>query len=161
MSRDGHVTRWTDLGVEVPGCRDQKIIPVSRQNSSGTYAYFRKRAIGKKHRNKFRMGILSMQPSKDLVAKTPCAIGYSSFAYASPAVKIACITPETGGSCKEPSIEGITHRSYSMTRPLYMYTNGNPEEEVKKYIDWVVSDEGQCILSKGQYAPLRKLTCEG
>jgi len=162
FGRGGSATRWTDLGVEVPGCKDQKIIPVSRQNSSGTYAYFRKRAIGEKHRNKFRMDILSMQSSKDLVElveKTPCAIGYSSFAYASPVVRTACITSESGGSCNEPSIEGITHRSYSMTRPLYMYTNGNPEGEVKKYIDWVLSDEGQCILSKGQYAPLRKLAC--
>lgn len=164
FGRGGKVTRWTDLGIEVPGCRDQKIVLVSRQNSSGTYAYFRKRAIGKKYRNKFRTGILSMQGSKDLVelvGHTPCAIGYSSFAYATADVKTVCIAPETGGACVEPSIEGITDRSYPMTRPLYMYTNGQPEGEIKKYIDWVLSDEGQCVLSERQYAPLRKLACEG
>ena len=162
FGRGGNVSRWTDLGIEVPGCKDQHIVLVGRQNSSGTYAYFRKQAIGEKYRNKFRTGVLGMQASKDLVdlvGKTPCAIGYSSFAYAVPSVKIACIAPETGGQCIKPSIESIIDRSYSMTRPLYMYTNGQPEGEIKKYIDWVLSDEGQCILTDRQYAPLRTVAC--
>jgi len=162
FGRGGNVNRWTNLGVEVPGCKDQQIVLVGRQNSSGTYAYFRKRAIGKKYRNKFRAGVLGMQASKDLVdlvGKTPCAIGYSSFAYAVPSVKIACITAENGQPCSSPSIEGITDKSYPMTRPLYMYTNGRPEGEIKKYIDWVLGDEGQCILADRQYAPLRELAC--
>jgi len=163
FGRGGTATRWTDLGEEVPGCKDQKIVLVSRQNSSGTYAYFRKRAIGKKYRNKFRTGVLSMQGSKDLVElveKTPCAIGYSSFAYATAGVKTTCIATETGGTCVEPCLEGITSRSYPMTRSLYMYTKGQPEGETRKYIDWVLSDEGQCVLHERQYAPLRKLACE-
>jgi len=163
FGRGGAVTRWTDLGVEVPGCKDQKIVLVSRQNSSGTYAYFRKQIIGKKYRNRFKTGALSMQGSKDLVElveKPPCAIGYSSFAYATAKVKTTCIAVEMGRTCVEPSLEGITNRNYPMTRPLYMYTNGQPEGEVKKYIDWVLSDEGQCVLSERLYAPLRKLACE-
>lgn len=162
FGRGGNVNRWTDLGVEVPGCKDQQIVLVGRQNSSGTYAYFRKRAIGKKYRNKFSTEVLGMQASKDLVdlvGKTPCAIGYSSFAYAVPSVKIACITAEIGQPCSNPGIEGITDKSYPMTRPLYMYTNGQPEGEIKKYIDWALSDEGQCILADRQYAPLRELAC--
>jgi len=162
FGRGGSANKWTDLGVNVPGCKDQEIVLVSRQNSSGTYAYFRKQVIGKKYRNKFRTDVLGMQASKDLVdlvEKTPCAIGYSSFAYVTPSVKSVCITQETGGPCIEPSIEGIIDRSYPMTRPLYMYTNGQPEGEIKKYIDWVLSDNGQCVLSRRQYAPLRKLAC--
>ncbi|MCP4993277.1 MAG: phosphate ABC transporter substrate-binding protein [Gammaproteobacteria bacterium] len=162
FGRGGSAAQWTDLGVNVPGCKDQQIVPVSRQSSSGTYNYFRKRAIGKKYRNKFRTDVLGMQGSKDLVelvAKTPCAIGYSSFAYATPSVKIACTAPAGGVECVEPSIEGITDGSYPMARPLYMYTNGQPEGEIKKYINWVISDEGQCILSRRQYAPLRKVVC--
>ena len=46
FGRGGKLTRWTDLGVEVPGCKDQQIVLVSRQNSSGTSAYFRKQVIG-------------------------------------------------------------------------------------------------------------------
>ena len=104
-----------------------------------------------------------MQSSKDLVElveKTPCAIGYRSFAYATTGAKVACISAETGAPCVKPSIEGVLDKSYPMSRPLYMYTNGSPEGEVKKYIDWVLGDEGQCILSERQYAPLRELNCE-
>lgn len=162
FGREGNLTRWTDLGVEVPGCKDQQIVLVGRQNSSGTYAYFRKYVIGEKFRNKFRADVLGMQASKDLVdlvGKTPCAIGYSSFAYAVPGVKTACISAETGGSCIDPNSKSITDGSYPMMRPLYMYTNGQPEGEIKKYMDWVVSEDGQCILAERQYAPLRKLAC--
>ena len=162
FGREGNLTRWTDLGVEVPGCKDQQIVLVGRQNSSGTYAYFRKYVIGEKFRNKFRADVLGMQASKDLVdlvGKTPCAIGYSSFAYAVPGVKTACISAETGGSCIDPNSKSITDGSYPMMRPLYMYTNGQPEGEIKKYMDWVVSEDGQCILAERQYAPLRKRAC--
>jgi phosphate transport system substrate-binding protein len=162
FGRGSKVEKWTDLGVEVPGCKGQKIIPVSRQNSSGTYAYFRKRAIGKKYRNKIKTNVLSMQASKDLVElveNTPCAIGYSSYVYATAKVKVACIAQKTGGSCVEPRVAAIIDKSYPMSRPLYMYTDGQPEGHIKKYIDWVLSDEGQCILSERQYAPVRKIGC--
>ncbi len=162
FGRGGNTTRWTELGIEVPGCKDQLIVPVSRHNSSGTYAYFRKQVIGNKYRNKFRTDVLSMQASKDLVdlvLTTPCAIGYGSFAYATPDTKTACIAQETGTPCLLPSIKGIVDGSYPMARPLYMYTNGRPEGEIKKYVDWVVSNEGQCVLSDRRYVPLRKLTC--
>lgn len=162
FGRGGNTNRWTDLGIEIPGCKDQQIVLVSRQNSSGTYDYFRKHIMGKKFRNKFKSDMLGMQSSKDLVdlvGKTPCAIGYSSFAYALPSVKMACIAQESGGDCIDPNVKSITDRSYPITRPLYMFTNGQPEGEIKKYIDWVLSDEGQCILADRQYAPLRPLTC--
>ena len=42
----GSTLSWTDLGVEVPGCQDQEIVVVSRQNNSGTYAYFREAVLG-------------------------------------------------------------------------------------------------------------------
>lgn len=162
FGRDGKVNRWTDLGVEVPGCKDQQIVLVSRQNSSGTFDYFRKHIIGNKFRNKFRTNMLGMQSSKDLVdlvGKTPCAIGYSSFVYADSSVKMACIAPETGGDCIDPTVKSIIDKSYPISRPLYMFTNGEPEGEIKKYIDWVLSDEGQCILADRKYAPLRHLEC--
>ena len=64
---------------------------VSRQNNSGTYAYFKEAVLGKE---KYRNGTRDMHGSKDvvdLVEKTPCAIGYSGLAYATDHVKMACI----------------------------------------------------------------------
>jgi len=159
---DGGTTEyWTDLGISVPGCDGQKIVRVSRQNSSGTYAYLSENVLGGK---RFKQGTLEAQASKDLVAlvaKTPCAIGYSSFAYAIPDVKVACISEKSGESCLTPSIRSITERTYPISRPLYMYTNGPATGEVKSYLDWILSDEGQCTLLKHQYAPVREINCEG
>jgi phosphate transport system substrate-binding protein len=158
--RGGSATSWTDLGIEVPGCKNQQIVVVSRQNNSGTYAYFKSAVLGKK--GKFRQGTLDMHGSKDvvdLVEKTPCAIGYSGLAYATDHVKLVCIAESDPTQCVSPSPATASDNSYPIARPLFMYTNGEPQDHLKTYLDWVMSDEGQCIIQEKGYAPLRSLSC--
>ncbi|MET0109842.1 MAG: phosphate ABC transporter substrate-binding protein [Candidatus Thiodiazotropha sp.] len=159
FGRGGKATKWSDLGLKVPGCKGDEIVVVSRQNNSGTYAYFKKEVLGKK--GKYRQGTLDMHGSKDvvdLVEKTPCAIGYSGLAYATDHIKMACILKDDG-DCITPSVETASDRSYPIARPLFMYTNGEPQGAIKTYLDWVKSDEGQCILLKKGYAPVRGVSC--
>jgi phosphate transport system substrate-binding protein len=158
--RGGKATKWSDIGLEVPGCKSDEIVVVSRQNNSGTYVYFKKAVLGKK--GKFRQGTLDMHGSKDvvdLVEKTPCAIGYSGLAYATDHLKMACIAKQAGDTCVNPSVETASDRSYPIARPLFMYTNGEPAGEIKNYLDWIKSDKGQCILLKKGYAPVRDVSC--
>ena len=96
----------------------------------------------------------------DLVEKTPCAIGYSGLAYATDHIKMVCVAEETGGACVSPSVKTASDKSYPIARPLFMYTNGEPEGEVKNYLDWILSDIGQCILLKKGYAPVRDVACD-
>ena len=168
FGRGGKSTSWSDVGAKVPACGSDEIVVVSRQNNSGTYAYFRKAVLsaaakkGVISKGSFRMGTLDMHGSKDvvdLVEKTPCAIGYSGLAYATDHVKMACISQETGGSCVSPSVKTASDRSYPIARPLFMYTNGEPQGEIKKYMDWILSDVGQCILVKKGYAPAHDVSC--
>ncbi len=159
--RKGNAKKWSDLGVTVPGCSSDKIVVVSRQNNSGTYVYFKKAVLGKK--GKYRSGTLDMHGSKDvvdLVEKTPCAIGYSGLAYATDHVKLACITDKAGDKCVSPSVETAVDRSYPIARPLFMYTNGQPEGDIKEYLDWILSDIGQCIILKKGYAPIASVQCK-
>ncbi|MEW8027250.1 MAG: PstS family phosphate ABC transporter substrate-binding protein [Candidatus Thiodiazotropha sp.] len=159
FGRGGKATKWSDLGLKVPGCKGDEIVVVSRQNNSGTYAYFKKEVLGKK--GKYRQGTLDMHGSKDvvdLVEKTPCAIGYSGLAYATDHIKMACVV-KNGGACITPSVETASDRSYPIARPLFMYTNGEPKGAIKTYLDWVKSDAGQCILLKKGYAPVRGVSC--
>jgi phosphate transport system substrate-binding protein len=152
--------KWPDLGLEVPGCEGQEIIRVSRQNNSGTYVYFREAVLGKKR--DFKLGSRDMHGSKDvveLVEKTPCAIGYSGLAYATPHVKMICIAKEDGGPCVNPSVDTAIDGSYPIARPLFMYTDGEPTGAIKAYLDWVLSDEGQCIILKKGYAPVHSVQC--
>jgi phosphate transport system substrate-binding protein len=158
--RKGKARNWSDLGIEVPGCKRGKIVVVSRQNNSGTYAYFKSAVLGKK--GKYRQGTLDMHGSKDvvdLVEKTPCAIGYSGLAYATDHVKIACVKKSNSDSCVSPTVSTASDRSYPIARPLFMYTNGEPTGAIKTYLDWVKSDEGQCIILEKGYAPMRDVKC--
>jgi phosphate transport system substrate-binding protein len=159
--RDPKFTKWSDLGVKVPGCDSDEIVVASRQNNSGTYAYFKETVLGKK--GKYRTGTLDMHGSKevvDLVENTACAIGYSGLAYATEHVKKVCIATESGGPCIEPTVATASDHSYPIARPLFMYTNGEPKGAIKEYLDWILSDAGQCILLKKGYAPVRDITCD-
>lgn len=155
----GTATRWSDLGVTVPGCGSGEIVRVSRQNSSGTYAYFQETALGGRE---FRLGARSMNGSSevvDLVANTPCAIGYSGLAYATEEVKMPCLSTIEGAACVAPSIATASDRTYPIARPLLMYTAGEAEGAVAEYLDWILSDEGQCILLDIGYAPRQQVSC--
>ncbi len=156
----GNIVRWDQLGVKVPGCENQEIIRVSRQNNSGTYAYFRETIM---ERQDYKSGSRDMHGSKDvidLVEKTPCAIGYSGLAYDTDRVKMLCISQKQGEKCVEPSEATASNKTYPIARPLFMYTNGKPTGDVKQYMDWILSDEGQCIIKKKGYAPVRPVTCK-
>jgi phosphate transport system substrate-binding protein len=156
----GDIETWSQLGVEVPGCGSDEIVRVSRQNNSGTYVYFREAVLGE--RRDFKLGSRDMHGSKDvvdLVENTPCAIGYSGFAYATDHVKMPCVKKGEDGDCVAPSVETAIDGSYPIARPLFMYTAGEPQGAIREYLDWVLGDEGQCILRDKGYAPRGDADC--
>lgn len=154
----GAIENWAQLGVSVPGAKDDHIVRVSRQNNSGTYAYFKEAVLGKQR--EYKLGSLDMHGSKDvvdLVARTPGAIGYSGLAYATPEVKLVPIARSEGEAPVAPTVETARDGSYPIARPLFMYTAGQPTGAVKAYLDWILSDAGQRILRDKGYAPVRQL----
>jgi phosphate transport system substrate-binding protein len=156
----GAAENWADLGIQVPGCTSGEIVRVSRQNNSGTYAYFKDAVLGPDQ--EYKLGSRDMHGSKDvvdLVENTPCAIGYSGLAYANEHVKMPCVFNAAGDACIAPTVATAVDRSYPVARPLFMYTAGEPEGAVKEYLDWIMSDEGQCIILDKGYAPARPVTC--
>jgi phosphate transport system substrate-binding protein len=156
----GKLDKWSVLGVtSIPGAKSDEIIRVSRQNNSGTYAYFRETVVGKK--NDFKAGSMDMNGSKDvveLVGKTPGALGYSGLGYATPAVKVLKVAKKKGEPAVMPSIATVLDKSYPIARPMFMYTPGEPSGPVKKYLDWIHSDAGQKLVETTGYVPLPKTT---
>ncbi len=155
----GTLDRWSQLGVTVPGCGSDEIVLVSRQNNSGTYEYFREAVLGE---GELKLGSRDMHGSKDvvdLVQNTPCAIGYSGLAYATERVSMPCVSRGEGTPCVTPSVETAIDQTYPIARPLFMYTRGQPEGAVKDYLDWVLSEAGQCIIFDMGYAPAKPVTC--
>jgi ABC-type phosphate transport system substrate-binding protein len=132
-----------------------EIIRVSRQSSSGTYEFFREHVLSKKD---FKLGSRDMNGSKEvveLVANTPGAIGYSGMGYNEPGkVKMLPVANKPGEAPVPPTVENTLSRKYPIARSLLLYTLGEPQGEVKKYIDWTLSDAGQKIVEASGYVPL-------
>jgi phosphate transport system substrate-binding protein len=148
----GTITRWSQLGVKLP--RDDTIVRVSRQSSSGTYEFFRDHVLGGKD---FKSGSRDMNGSKEvveLIGNTAAAIGYSGMGYATKAVKMLSVVPTAGQPAVAPTMENALSKKYPIARSLQLYTLGEPQGAVKKYIEWVLSDAGQKVLADSGYVPL-------
>jgi phosphate transport system substrate-binding protein len=150
----GKTTRWSELGVKIPGVSDDTIVRVSRQSSSGTYEFFREHALGNKD---FRLGSRDLNGSKEvveLVGGTLTAIGYSGMGYATPAVKMLKVAPKPGAPAVAPTVAAVHDGTYPMARSLHLYTLGEPQGAVKQYIDWILSDAGQKVVEDSGYVPV-------
>lgn len=151
----GKINKWSDLKITVPAGGKDEIVRVSRQNNSGTYHYFRETIVGKKY--DFKAGSLDMNGSKEvveLIGKTVGAIGYSGLGYATPSVKVLKIAKTKDGVGVIPSIATVHDHSYPISRPLFMYTPGEPSTTTAAYLTWVLSPEGQKIVKETGYIPL-------
>ncbi len=150
----GTITKWSQIGVKIPGCDSDDIVRVSRQSSSGTYEFFREHVLGNKD---FKLGSRDMNGSKEvveLVSTTPCAIGYSGMGYNMPSVKMLKIAAKAGATAYPPSVENTLNKNYPIARSLQVYTLGDPQGALKKYIDWTLSDAGQKIVETSGYVPV-------
>lgn len=151
----GDITLWSQLGVDMSRLKaPDKIIRVSRQNSSGTYLYFREHVL-KKH--DFKMGSCDMSGSKEaveLVASTKTAIGYSGMGYATKDVKMLKVGTAANPAGFAPSSENVTKKAYPLSRALYMFTAGEPDPETRNYLEWILSADGQSIMAAAGYVPV-------
>jgi phosphate transport system substrate-binding protein len=69
-------------------------------------------------------------------------------------VKMLKVAPKAGAPAMEPTVANTLSKAYPIARSLQMYTLGEPGGEVKKYIDWTMSDAGQKIVEQSGYVPL-------
>ena len=150
----GTITKWSQLGITIPGVTDDTIVRVSRQSSSGTYEFLREHVLKNKD---FKNGSRDMNGSKEvveLVATTPTAIGYSGMGYSTPSVKMLKVSAKTGDPAYPPNVENTLKKTYPIARSLQVYTLGEPQGAVKTYVDWLMSDAGQKIVETTGYVPL-------
>ena len=143
----GTLQQWSQLAASHPACASGRIIRVGRQNNSGTFAYFREVVLGRAR--EYQMGSIDQSGSKDVVAlvsRTPCAIGYSGLAYASAAVKTLALATARGTAGVAPAEATVLDHSYSLARPLYVYTAGPPDGHVRDFLRWATGGPGQEIV---------------
>lgn len=145
----GKIKNWKEVGGP-----DQGIILYGRENNSGTYVYFRDNVLKGQD---FAAAMQSMPGTAavvNAVSKDSKGIGFGGAAYAK-GIKLVKIKKDAKTPGVDPTPENIKAGTYPITRYLYMYLGSRPTGEVKKYIDWILSDEGQALVTKVGYFPIR------
>jgi phosphate transport system substrate-binding protein len=151
----GKTTNWSQVGGE-----DRPIVLLSRESNSGTYVYFLENVIrlGDKESDLlFSPDTLLMPSSEGIsaeVRRNPNAIGYDGLGYVTPDQKVVAVARDANSPYVLPSVDTVNDGSYPISRPLYMYTAGEPTGEVKAYLDWILS-EGQALVPTLGFVPLR------
>ncbi|MGI8601867.1 MAG: PstS family phosphate ABC transporter substrate-binding protein [Verrucomicrobiales bacterium] len=153
----GSINRWEQINPSFPG----EMRMFGRQNNSGTYDYFREHICGRGPDGKpreLKHGISEMNGSAEVVenvSKTPNAIGYSGMGYKTKDVNWLKVAPKKGAPGIEPGAEAARTRSYPIARKLYFYIAGDPNSEMKAFIDWVIGPEGQKIVVNEGFVALK------
>ncbi len=151
----GSIVTWSQLGVRNVACPSDQIIRVGRQNSSGTYTYFRDVVLGRGA--EYKLGSIDQSGSKDVVAlisRTPCALGYSGLAFATATVKVLKLSARKGQPSVPPRPETVIDGSYPVARPLYLYTAKEPTGEVQAFLDWVLARDGRQLVCDLGFVPV-------
>lgn len=153
----GKISNWKEVGG-----KDQKIVILSREVNSGTHVYFKDHVLRKgapKGKEEFAVGALMLPSSQaiaDEVAGNSGAIGYYGMGYISPKQKPVSIAKDDKSQYIAPKTENVIIGKYPISRPLLVYTNGKPQGLIKKFVDFMLSKEGQEIVLKTDFVPIKK-----
>lgn len=144
----GVVTNWKELGGN-----DAPIIMYGRENSSGTYEFFREHVLKNVDYSAAVQTLLGTGAVVNAVSKDKNGIGYGGSAYGK-GIKFLKVKKDVSSQAFAPEVETIKNGTYPISRYLYLYTIKKPEGAVKSFIDWAISSEGQKVVTDVGYYPL-------
>ncbi len=144
----GKITNWKEVGGA-----DANIRLYGRENSSGTYVYFKDNVVKKDYALTCQ-SLPGTAAIVNAVKKDKNGIGYGGAAFDT-GVKDCKVKKDANSPALVANEETIRNKTYPITRYLYMYLATRPTGETKKFIDWVLSAEGQKITSQVGYFPLK------
>lgn len=152
----GKITNWNQLGG-----KDLAIVILSREVNSGTHVYFKEHVLrrgkekGTEEFSPMALLMPSSQAIADEIAQNPNAIGYYGMGYISPEHKVIAVAKDRNSPYVEPTMENVKNGKYPISRPLLMYTQGEPQGVVKAFIDFILSSDGQEIVKKIDFVPVK------
>ena len=143
----GDITDWSQVGGAAG-----KISIYTRNTSSGTYSDFKDLAMKKRDYASSSQKMAGNEQIAAEVAKNPNGIGYVGLAYLrDPGIKTVSIEGTL------PTEESVLAKKYPYARPTFYYTNGEPTGEAAKFVEFTLSDEGQKVVRKVGFVPVRPL----
>jgi phosphate transport system substrate-binding protein len=152
----GRIKNWQEVGG-----KDAPIVLLSRETNSGTHVYFLEEVVRKGEKENediFAPQTLLMPSSVGITSelrRNPNAIGYDGLGYVDPAhEKVLSIAPNADSPYVPPTAETAAAGEYPLSRPLFMYTAGEPSGVLAEYLDWIFSLAGQEIVAQLGFVPL-------
>lgn len=145
----GAITNWKQVGGP-----DAQIILYSRENSSGTYTYFKDNVLMGKDFVPRAQTLQGTAAVVNAVAKDANGIGYGGAAYAK-GIRFAAVKKDDKSPAILPSLETVRSGQYPISRYLYLYTRVKPAKELKQFLDWATGPQGQEIVTKTGYFPVK------
>ncbi|KFE67043.1 phosphate ABC transporter substrate-binding protein [Hyalangium minutum] len=143
----GDITNWKDVGGP-----DAPIVVYSRENSSGTYVFVKDNLLGGEDYTASAQTLPGTAAVVNAVSKEKNGIGYGGAAYAK---GIKELKIKVGSAEVAPSAENIKSGKYPLSRDLYFYLRNKPTGEAKAFIDYALSAEGQQLVTKVGYFPVK------
>lgn len=150
----GTIKNWKEVGGN-----DAAIILYGRENSSGTYDFFKEHVLNKGDFATETQTLSGTAAVVHAITEDPNGIGYGGAAYSSGIKVIKLVGAD--GVALEPSLENVTSGAYPLSRDLYLYLIGSPVGATKEYIDWILSDAGQKLTVDMEYFPVRAIASAG
>ncbi len=145
----GKITNWKQVGG-----KDMKIVVYSRETSSGTYEFFKESVLKNKNYMSASLSLPATGSVIQSVSQTQGAIGYVGLAYVNKDIKPIAVSYD-GKTFVTPTVSNASKRLYPIVRPLFYYYNNKNKQEVTPFIEYVLSREGQNIIKKSGYVPVK------
>ena len=154
---DKDIASWGDLGMSADW-KKRNIQIYGRNSVSGTYGYFKKKALCK---GDFKNNVNEQPGSASVVQSVSTSlngIGYSGIGYKTSGVRAVPLSKKTGKDFVEATPDNAVNGSYPLSRFLYVYVNKHPNKPLapleKEFLKMVLSQQGQKVVVKDGYIPL-------
>jgi len=151
------ISSWGAVGA-TGSLADKSIQLYGRNSVSGTYGYYKKKALCK---GDYKSSVNEQPGSASVVQSVTASlngIGYSGIGYKTAGVKALAIAKKSGGKQILPTNENALNGTYPLSRVLNVYINKAPnkpmEPVVLEFMKLVLSKQGQEIVAKDGYIPL-------
>lgn len=148
---------WGDVGMTGPWAK-KPISLYGRNSASGTYGYFKKKALFK---GDYKDSVKEQPGSASVINSVGVdlgGIGYSGIGYRTSEVRALPLSKKDGKPFVEPSFDNALAKKYPLGRSLYLYVVKKPNEPLpqltKEFLKYVLSGEGQAIVKKDGYGAL-------
>lgn len=156
----GKINDWSQVGGN-PG----SILRYCRESNSGTYVFYKEHVLKNADYAPDCQTMPGTSAVANAVSKDPNGIGYGGAAYYvnQPNLKIISVKKDDKSEAVNPvkadgtlDYEAAWTGRYPIARYLYMYTGFKPKGDIKTYIDWILSDEGQKVVEEVGYIPVKQ-----